>query len=361
MEKQNVLHLVEYLYLGGIERLLEQLALKTKDKANIHFFTYETQTLLGIGKQIRDHGFPVYTYKKSAGRDWNLVFELSRIIKEKNIQVLHTHDFGPVEYAVLLKIRFPGLKLVHTQHTVINFIRYKKYPLFFQFASYFYNCIIAVSKSNAEIIKGHCPFMKRWALKIISNGVDTDVFKPTAKNINKKQLRLVSIARISHEKNLHYLFHTCKLLKETGIPFVFHHAGTGKTPELLNTFEAFIKENHLENNVVLHGFSDNAKKILDQGDIFLSASHTEGHPIAVLEAMSCEKLCFCSDISPHRELGDSVILFNKEDATGLFNALVSFYHNSEFYNLRKKMARKTVLSRFSIQTMVQNYVKQYNS
>jgi hypothetical protein len=161
MKKQNVLHLVEYLYLGGIERLLEQLASKTGDKANIYFFSYETEKLGGIGKQIQDKGFPVFTYKKKPGRDWQLIKELIRVIKENNIEVIHTHDFGPIEYAVLLKMRFPKLRLVHTQHTIINFIRHRKYTLFFQFASFFYYRIIAVSSFVKETILKHCQIMNR--------------------------------------------------------------------------------------------------------------------------------------------------------------------------------------------------------
>lgn len=361
MKRKNVLHLVEYLYLGGIERLLEQLALNSGDKANIHFFTYETQTLSGIGKEIAQHGFPVYTYKKKAGRDWKLIGELIKIIKENNIQVVHTHDFGPVEYAVILKLRFPRLKLIHTQHTIIHFVRHRKYTMFFQFASFFYDKIIAVSEYNAQTIKEHCPLMKKKALTVIANGVDTDIFKPSGLEAEKKILKLVNIARISNEKNLSYLLNTCRQLNESGIPFIFHHAGTGKSPEMLAKIHQFIEDNQLQEKVILHGYTNDAKSILDLGDIFISASHTEGHPVAVLEAMACEKLCFCSDISPHRELGDSVILFDKEDELSLFNALKTVYEEKAEFDIGSKMklGRENVVHKYSIEQMVQNYVEQY--
>lgn len=361
MKKQNVLHLVEYLYLGGIERLLEQLAVNTKNQANVHFFTYETTVLDGIGKEILNQGFPVFTYKKKAGRDWDLIRQLIKVIKENKIEVLHTHDFGPVEYAVILKLRFPRLKLIHTQHTIIHFVRHRKYTRFFQFASYFYNKIIAVSAYTKNTIVEYCPLMKRSALTVIANGVDTEIFKADLKKNDSDLLRLVSVARISYEKNLNYLFNTCKLLKESGVPFVFHHAGIGKTDEAFKELEKFVADNNLQNEVILHGFTNDVKSILDLGDIFLSASHTEGHPVAVLEAMSSEKLCFCSDILPHRELGESVILFQKEKADALFLALKNYYENpAETKTLElKKLGRENVLARYSIEKMVQNYVEQY--
>ncbi len=363
MKKQNVLHLVEYLYLGGIERLLEQLAVNAKDKANNHFFSYETSELGGIGKQIQESGFPVYTYKKSAGRDWNLVKTLIKIIKEQNIDVLHTHDFGPTEYAVLLKMRFPSLKLVHTQHTVINFIRHKKYTRFFQVASYFYSDIIAVSQFVADTIFEHCPLMKKSALKVIANGVDTDIFSATPVEHRGGPLRLVSIARISHEKNIMYLMKTCKFLKEANIPFEFHHAGSAKTVEQVQVLQDFINENELNDQITLHGFTNDALSVLKNGDIFISASHTEGHPVAVLEAMSCKKLCFCSDISAHRELGaDIVVLFDKENERALFEKLKEHYLKNENAEIvsRLENGRAKVENLFSIKEMVNNYVSLYN-
>ena len=363
MKKQNVLHLVEYLYLGGIERLLEQLAVNAQDKTNNHFFSYETSELGGIGKQIQESGFPVYTYKKSAGRDWTLVKTLIKTIKENKIDVLHTHDFGPTEYAVILKLRFPSLKLVHTQHTVINFIRHKKYTRFFQAASYFYSDIIAVSQFVADTIHEHCPLMKKNTLKVIANGVDTEIFSPLDNTQLTGALRLVSVARISHEKNIMYLLKTCKFLKESNIPFEFHHAGSAKTQEQIQVLQDFINDHGLSENVTLHGFTNNALSVLKRGSIFVSASHTEGHPVAVLEAMSCKMLCFCSDILAHRELGaDIVVLFDKENERALFEMLKVQYlkNGNEETSARLIKGREKVESLFSIQKMVENYVSLYN-
>jgi glycosyltransferase involved in cell wall biosynthesis len=370
MKKRNVLHLVEYLYLGGIERLLEQLSSKSASIANLHFFSYETDEISGIGKQIQDRGMPVFTYKKKPGRDWQLLRDLIAVIKIHKIEVIHTHDFGPMEYAVLLKIRFPKIRLIHTQHTVIHFIRHRKYTLFFEFASYFYYRIISVSQFVKDTILKHCRMMKQSALVVISNGVNIDIFTPSFNILEKNRLNLVCVSRISNEKNLKYLFNTCRLLKDAGIPFVFHHAGTAKKAEALEEIKIYLKAYQLEENVILHGFKVDIKSVLDLGDVFLSASITEGHPVAVLEAMACEKICFCSDISPHRELGDQAVhLFDIEDEFSLLNKLKKHFdslsclvssENKEVETRRCVSARKNIVDNFSLEKMVNNYVEQYN-
>lgn len=365
MKRQNILHLVEYLYLGGIERLLEQLAFKTGDRVNLHFFTYETESLEGIGKQIQQQGYPVFIYKKKSGRDWKLLSELIRVVKENKIEVIHTHDFGPMEYAFLLKLRFPKIRLVHTQHTIFQFIKNRKYVLFFQFVSYFYNKIIVVSNYVLETLLTHCLITNRSSFAVIPNGVDTDFFSKTKKDLNNDQLNLVSVSRISQEKNISYLLNTCRLLKESGIPFIFHHVGTAKSSAEINILKQYIKANSLEDRVVLHGILLDVKPVLDLGDIFLSASFTEGHPVAVLEAMACEKLCFCSDISAHRELGiENLNLFDLSDEKSLALLLESRYRkrSCEDYGTSDRcvIARLNVEKNFSLQKMVDNYLQQYN-
>jgi glycosyltransferase involved in cell wall biosynthesis len=358
--KKRVLHLVEYLYLGGIERLLEQLAIHSNDHTELHFFTYETTELKGIGKEIRDRGFPVTIYKKSAGRDWRLVSKLIDYIKEHKIEAVHTHDFGPIEYAVILKLRFPFLRLIHTQHTMHHFVVHNHYRWFFQFASYFYTSIIGVSQFVVDGIIKDCPLTNRFALTVIYNGVDIDLFKNTDKELDRNnKLKLVAVARISNEKNLLYLFNTCRLLKEANIPFEFHHAGTGKTEQIINVLKVYIKDHNLENEIIMHGFCNDAKSILDLGDIFLSSSKREGHPVALIEAMSCEKLCLCSDIPPHREtLEDTRYLYDVEDEFALFNKLKAHYQVNAKARKYPEL-RNLVIKNYSIDKMVINYENVY--
>lgn len=359
--KKNVLHLVEYLYLGGIERLLEQLAQATQSGANSYFFTYETQTLSGIGKSIQDQGFPVMIYKKSAGRDWNLFRRLCEVIKQNNIEILHTHDFGPMEYAVLLKLRFPKLRLIHTQHTMHHFIDKSHYRLFFQAASYFYFQVIAVSEFVRNLLIKTCPLVNRQALAVIPNGVDTIKFTPqNCLGMLNEKLRLVSISRISKEKNLDYLFKTCTLLKEHGIPFELNHAGTSKTPEETGRIKNYLKDHNIESDVTLHGFCENPESILALGDIFISPSAQEGHPVALLEAMASEKICLVSDIPPHRETAQGVLdLFDIQDEKALFKTLKAMYEKNPSFEKMRKDSRALIVKHFSLENMAGKYVELY--
>lgn len=362
MKSKNILHLIESLYFGGIERFLEQLTSNTGEKVKLFFYTYETETLGGIGKQIKDHGFPVFTYKKAPGRDWKLLMELIEVVKDNDIAVIHTHDFAPMEYAVLLKLRFPFIKLIHTQHTIVHFVRSWQGTLFFQFASYLYDRIIAVSTFIKETLLEQCPLINRPGLIIIPIGVDTKLFTPSTTVYSRSTLNLVSIANILPEENLDYLFNTFRFLKQEDIPFIFHHAGTSQKPQDVDRLKEYVNVNKMEQDVIFHGFIMNDKVVLDLGDIFLTSSKSknEEYPIALLEAMSCEKLCFCSNIPSHQEIGsDAINLFDLNDEKALFYQLANYYKTLPDTSNKRSIARKIVIEKFSIEKMISNYVNLY--
>ena len=272
-----------------------------------------------------------------------------------------------MEYAVALKCRFPNLKFIHTQHTLVHFLSKNKYKLFFQFASFFYTRLIVVSNFVKDTLEIECKFMNKKIVQVIPNGVDTRKFIPqefTQSNQTKtlEKIKLVSVARISPVKNIEYLLQTCVLLKNAGIPFEFHHAGTGKDTQSLNEVTDFIVKNNLQSDVTLHGYCDDASRILSLGDIFVSASKSEGHPVAVLEAMSCGKFCLVSDIAPHREMAHDLLnFFDINSDVDLFTKLQDIYLNKVDLSLSSNQSRQIVQDHYSLTKMVDNYVEQYRN
>lgn len=58
--------------------------------------------------------------------------------------------------------------------------------------------------------------------------------------------------------------------------------------------------------VAFHGFESDVVPWLQAADLFVSASRSEGMPLAVLEALSCGCPALLSDIAPHREVAGAV-------------------------------------------------------
>lgn len=71
-------------------------------------------------------------------------------------------------------------------------------------------------------------------------------------------------------------------------------------------------------NVEFHGFEIDVVPWLQAADLFVSASRSEGMPLAVLEALSCGCPALLSDIAPHREIVEAV---QGQDCVRLFDAV----------------------------------------
>jgi glycosyltransferase involved in cell wall biosynthesis len=358
----HTLHLVEFLALGGIERLLEQFARHTPpERARLHFFSYETGEVTGIGRELQELGVPLYTYQKRGGYDPAVVAKLIRIVQDHDIQVVHTHDFGPMEYALPLKLRFPRLRLVHTHHTLPHFVSNLRYKLFFQLASHFYHRIACVSESLQDEIREACPFATK-RMVVVHNGIQLDRFEracPDEALAKSGRLRLVNIGRIAPQKNLPYLVSTCAQLKAAGIPFELHHAGTG-SPEQEAELRELIASLGLRDSVQLHGFQRDVRPILAKADIFAFSSNWEGHPVAVLEAMASGKACVLSDIPAHRQFGTGAArFFSLEEKTSLFRLLAELHRNPAEIGRMAAASRQEAERNFGLDRTIGRYCELY--
>lgn len=80
----KVMHLVEYLYQGGIERFLGEFArLVPDEEVGQVYFAYEMESFNGVSEEIRNLKKDISIYKKNKSFDYQLVSLLSRLVKEK--------------------------------------------------------------------------------------------------------------------------------------------------------------------------------------------------------------------------------------------------------------------------------------
>ena len=102
---------------------------------------------------------------------------------------------------------------------------------------------------------------------------------------------------------------------------------------------------------------------LRRADVFVSASHGEGLPIAVLEAMACSCPVILSDIPPHREIAagaDYIPLVKPGDVDGFARELIKLQEMPavERANVGRR-CRQLVEQRFSLEAMHQGYDRLY--
>ena len=114
------------------------------------------------------------------------------------------------------------------------------------------------------------------------------------------------VGELSHRKNQIFLLRAAKKLHDVGFPIRLLLAGEGGDREEL---EHFIAENHLEGTAFLLGNQEPILPFLSIADLYVSASHSEGLPFNIMEAMSCGLPILASDTK-----GQTDLLRDTEDA-----------------------------------------------
>jgi len=126
---------------------------------------------------------------------------------------------------------------------------------------------------------------------VIHNLLNDDVkFTPKTKS---KQLRLVTISRISIEKGFDRMLKMESLL--SGIDFIWDVYGDTSTACAKSVIPKFIKVN-------FKGITDKPQEIMQQYDFVVQLSDTEGFPYSIYEALQVHVPCIVTDFPSAHEL-----------------------------------------------------------
>ncbi|MBP3442067.1 MAG: glycosyltransferase [Clostridia bacterium] len=158
--------------------------------------------------------------------------------------------------------------------------------------------LIACSEVASDYFYG-----KREA-ELIYNGIRTESFimpESFDRNGYAQELgfkgdethRLVSIGRLSMQKNPIFALEIISELKKIRNDFTYAWVGSG---ELENDVKAKVKEMNLEDEVILTGVRTDIPQILGCCDCFLMPSLFEGLPFSLVEAQAAGLKCVVSDV-----------------------------------------------------------------
>ncbi|MAJ43835.1 MAG: hypothetical protein CMF96_03695 [Candidatus Marinimicrobia bacterium] len=150
------------------------------------------------------------------------------------------------------------------------------------------------SKSKQVVVNNGIP---KNNVYVLPNSIDVERFTPN--KLIKKEFDLISLGRLSPEKELKNLLRIVVSLKLKRPDIRVAIAGKG--PEL-EKLKEYIFKNKLTDNINLLGFVDNIVEFYNKGKIFVLTSSTEGLPRTVIEAMACGIPCVASKVGDLEDL-----------------------------------------------------------
>lgn len=214
-------------------------------------------------------------YIKEKVSNTSYIFKLARLLKDRKINILHSWDY-----------KSNSLEALACKKAGVSYLYTKKNNAWSK--RWFLKSLLSkhIAYDNPEM---HKRFFNHWLLaskvSFIPHGVDTNLFKPLPKKVEKGKFTIGCIGVIGPNKNQLFL-----LKALTALPAHFQVFLYGKADEnYKNELVTYIKSHHLGNRVFFKGVIANNEipKAMSLFDVVVLPSINEGLPLTIIEAMAC--------------------------------------------------------------------------
>ncbi len=359
----RIAHVVDSLALGGLEKLVVDLAKVQKQQGHdisvLCLSTCEGE----LASELRINGIDAIGLNKKSGFSLSLLRNIACICKRKRLEVIHTHN--PVaNFYGAIGGRMAGVKsIVTTRHGMGNYPFNKKREHIFKFSSLFTDKIIFVCNTAREnFIRLRLANPKKSF--VVYNGVHLKNFsksnyKDAAKireELNIKEEKIIgTIARLDPVKDISTLIKAAKRLLQIEKKLKFLIVGDG--PEY-GRLQLLRDDLGLHESILFLGKRNDIAKLLSVIDIFVLPSISEGMSLTLLEAMAAGKAIVATKVGGNPEVivnektGVLVPSKNEEELASAISSLLSDSQTLFFLGVE---ARKRAYELFDLKKMAENY------
>jgi len=179
--------------------------------------------------------------------------------------------------------------------------------------------------------------------------------KKVKKIYKKNSLKLISVGRLTDQKDFLTTLKAMNILKNKNIELTI--IGKGQNKEHL---DRYIKINNLQKNIKFLGYKKNPFPFIRQADIFVLSSMFEGSPNVMIEALYLKKHI----ISTNCPTGPKEILQNGKYGDlikiGDYKSLAKKILKFKLKNYRKKINVKLILEKYDYKKNCEEYYQLVN-
>lgn len=283
LKKENILFFTRTMQLGGTENVILQMCEILKPYVNkIIVCSCGGVNLIQLDQMGIKHYEISDIDSKSPKILMDVFCKVKSIIKNEHITIVHTHHRMATFYMHFLK-KICNVKLISTLHgsftdkkTLTRMI-YKDINIIacgYVAKDYFVK--------NYHIDEKNITVINNAIKKVSTNNKAIDLKKYN----NKRNKKIAYIGRLSEEKGVNLLIESFATLLEKNKKLRLIIVGSG---DLEDKLKSQVKEFHIENNVLFLGYQENIQSIIQQIDLVVLPSYTEGLPLTPIESFAYGK------------------------------------------------------------------------
>lgn len=363
----NILHLSSSEVYGGNEEHVRICAkYADTEKLNIYVACPEGD----FSDVLREQNIARLPMEMKSKFSFSCVRQIAKIVKEKNIHIVHSHNRRTDFFAYLSSFFCKPRAFATTVHDRVDAgVNAKTALLHAYILRSFFNTVYCVSQATrVQVIKfSGCAPEKVHA---VTNGIDLNKFKGyeisdvTAKKkelgMTTNKLAVGMLARMrdkNFRKKAHPVFlraAAAVLKKREDVQFVV--AGVSETPRA--ALEKLCHELGISNSVCFLGITRDALGVLSCYDVFVLPSSYEGMPRTLADAMALGKPVVATQVDGVPELvhdGENGLLVPPADKDAMSEAILFLLEHPERAHEFGMKARERIFSSFGHERMVSQF------
>ena len=366
----RILHIVESLDVGGLERVV--LALSDWQRRQGHEVRIGCLFHRGrLADSALQAGIPVFECGKQSGLDLTAVRRLRRELVRFRPDVLHSHNAAAQYYSTFASA-FLGVPVrLNTRHGMGNTYASARLDLLYRLTarSTQYSVAVCDAAKNSFLSRGVFSASKA---RVVRNGIDLAPFaapqpqagdRAAATTALPQDASVVfgTVGRLSPAKN-HLL------LLEAFAQLVQRHAqarlvivGDGA---MRSVIEQNVRRLQLQDRVTLLGERSDIVALLSSMNVFVLSSDTEGYSLALVEAAAAGLPIVCTRVGGNEEIVSNQVTGLTVPAADLGSLTDAMYLLATDATLRARMgqaAQAWAAAHGSLSAMYQSYLALYQS
>lgn len=359
----NVLHLRDTYEIGGPGKtILETHRAIDRERFRLHLGVFLTHGESGDSPftvEARRLDMPVHFVRGRHQYDPRMIGRVINLVKALQIDIVHAHEVKS-DVITYLAARLHTVPIVTTLHGWIgNGFKQRLLVALDKHIVRGFDRVIAVSRQiEKELLAAGVSLDK---LRMLHNGIVVERYYRTGRRGALAEVAgcpvanpvIASIGRLSPEKGHADLIAAMGIIHRKGHRVTLMLIGDGpERPKLIQQ----IKSLGLEDSVHLPGYINEPHRLLEEVDLMVLPSHTEGLPNAVLEALLMEVPVLATRVGGTPEVirdGETGRLVPAHSPECLAACILEFLAAPESWKLMASRGKDIVKKNFNFQVRTQ--------
>jgi glycosyltransferase involved in cell wall biosynthesis len=366
----KILHLRDTDEVGGPGKtILETFSRIDKDIFSISIGVFRTRAETKETPFIleaKHRGITVHEIRSRNQYDPAIVHGIVKLVNNSRIDILHTHE-AMSDFCGLIAAKICRIPIVSTMHGwIANSLKQEFCTKIDKKVARFFDHVIVVNAEMRDVLlkEGVSPEI----ISVLHNCIVTENYYKDgttgyiSQSVGKEIPRPVigTLGRLSPEKGHVDFVEAAAIVLAQGFDARFVIVGDGpEEPKI----KQLIYGKGLEESVTMAGYLRDPRRVLQDFDLMVLPSYTEGLPNVILEALMMEVPVISTAVGGVPEIisdGEGGVLISPGEPEKIAEAIMGFLHAPGKYKAMARIMKKTVEDKFDFRVRTRKLEKIYH-